>query len=252
MRCPDHNRELVNGACPLCGGMFLSDGNALEAMAAGASSRLKPEERPDSLAYKKVRLCPEDAVPMAPLRIDRLEAWVEKCPTCEGLWVEKSDVRTLTMLHKSKQRQQGYASLSDAEKKELAQGLAESTARETGPDLNLAGATLVAVGVPLLNKVEGGRTPWATFGFAIALTAAFAFLDAGNLGYVAGSADLWRLFHLDVRALRLRAPARQPRLSVGVRRCGRTEGAAVAVSARRVAAGPAHHRRRGESGCVTR
>lgn len=185
MKCPDHAKELKDLRCPTCLGelMALSE---LEMRVRGGPALLAP----DAKARVKPRQCPQCSLVMMPLRIGKAEAFIERCTSCESLWVEKSDLRTLEMLAKSAARQAAYASMSDAEKKELASGLAEATKVDTGPDVGVAQAALsVATGVPMLDRLQGDKFPFLTCGYAAVLVAMYLLFDAKDLGYVSGSGD---------------------------------------------------------------
>ena len=160
----------------------------LEARVAGGPALLSAQ--PPKIRLRE-RRCPQCEVPMAPLRIGKAEAFIERCPSCESLWVEKPDLRTLELLAKSAARQAAYASMSDAEKKELASGLAEATKVDTGPDVGVAQTALsVATGVPLLDRLQGDKFPGVTLGYAGLLVAMYLLFDVNALAYVAGSGAL--------------------------------------------------------------
>ena len=95
--CPDDARELApdpSGSlgCKLCGGALCTEGE-LEAIAPSSVEALKVEVRPDSGAFARTRACPTCRSPMVPMRMGQLDAWLEKCPSCEGYWVERQDRR---------------------------------------------------------------------------------------------------------------------------------------------------------------
>ncbi len=163
----------------------------LEARVPGSTALLAP----DPAARVKPRQCPQCSTPMVPQRIGAAEAWVEQCPGCESCWVEKSDLRTLELYAKSAARRAAYASMSDSEKKELAQGLAEATKVDTGPDVGVAQAALsAATGVPMVDRLQGDQTTWLTWVYAAALGATFFGWEPEQLAYRAGSGDLWQAF----------------------------------------------------------
>ncbi|MBL8956979.1 MAG: rhomboid family intramembrane serine protease [Myxococcaceae bacterium] len=186
MRCPDHPRDLNDSKCPVCAGELMAPGD-LEARVPGSSALLAPAPT----ARVKARQCPQCSTPMVPQRIERAEAFVERCPGCEALWVERSDLRTLQLYAKSAARRAAYASMSDAEKKELAHGLAEATKGDTGPDVGVAQAALsAATGVPLVDKLQGDQTPYLTWLYAAVLVATYFTLSAEALAYTSGSGDV--------------------------------------------------------------
>jgi membrane associated rhomboid family serine protease len=142
----------------------------------------------------KPRNCPQCSALMAGMRIGKLEAWVDRCPACELYWVERTDARSMDMLLKSAARQKAFASMSEKERKELASGIAEATHVDTGPDIGVAGAVLSAAGVPVVDRVQGDRTPWMTWIYALAICAVYLVTKSEDLAYRAGSGDLVTAF----------------------------------------------------------
>lgn len=172
--CPDHARELTTAplgrACPFCRGVLVSLPD-LEAAVPETTTVIEVESRLDALPFKKRRACPDCAVTMTPWRIGRLEAWVEKCPSCELLWVEASDLASLKLVTKTIARQDAWASMDTKSRTEIAQGLADvpkPMAQAT------AGQTVQAlVGVPVLTGLEGAQRSIATYVSVLVLTLAF-------------------------------------------------------------------------------
>jgi membrane associated rhomboid family serine protease len=133
---------------------------ALVAAAGPVDEVLEVEGRTDAIAYKKPRACPECATTMTPLRIARLEAWVERCPSCERHWVEPSDLRSLKMVSTSQARREAWATLDDTERRELAAGFAEAVAPPKSglvEALTMGEAVRAAFGVPVLTGLRGAQ-----------------------------------------------------------------------------------------------
>ncbi|MBK7859588.1 MAG: rhomboid family intramembrane serine protease [Archangiaceae bacterium] len=190
MKCPDHARELKDLRCPVCLGELMAE-SELETRVPGALALLSAAVG----ARTRPRTCPQCETAMNSLRIGKAEAFVERCPSCETFWVEKADLKTLDLFAKSAARQAAFASMSDAEKRELASGLAEATKVDTGPDVGVAQAALsVATGVPMLDRVHGDRTPFLSWAWAAVLVACYAAFDAKDLALVAGSDDVLAAF----------------------------------------------------------
>jgi len=190
VRCPDHPRELKDLRCPACFGELMAP-SELDTRVPGATALLAPAPA----ARVKPRQCPQCSTPMVPHGIGPAQAWVEQCPGCEAYWVEKSDLRTLELYSKSAARRAAYASMSDAEKKELASGLAEATKGDTGPDVGVAQAALsAATGVPLVDRLQGDQTTFMTWLFAAALALAFFGFEPEELAYTSGSGELLGAF----------------------------------------------------------
>ena len=110
--------------------------------------------------------------PMVPLRLAQLDAWVERCPACEVLWVEKQDRRSLVLCTKQKARKVAYQSFSPKEREVMATELAQDVAPDA-PSLSPFHALLAALGLPVVTRTLGAKTPWATWGLAAALVLSF-------------------------------------------------------------------------------
>ncbi|PTL76063.1 rhomboid family intramembrane serine protease [Vitiosangium sp. GDMCC 1.1324] len=174
--CPDDGKPLVaRGAelsCPGCGGSCLSLAE-LEKAAPGVREQLGVETRETSGAFTRTRLCPGCGAVMAPLRMARLEAWLEHCTACELYWADRQDRRTLQMLSKREARRSVVASMPEKERQELARELA--VVPETGPSLSPVHTTLAMLGLPVVTRTEGGRTPVLTWALAVVLVAIFLY-----------------------------------------------------------------------------
>ncbi|MBL8917477.1 MAG: rhomboid family intramembrane serine protease [Myxococcaceae bacterium] len=173
--CPDHPRELAAAtpgrACPFCRGVLLTT-EELEHERPGAGAVLEVEGRDDALPFKKPRRCPDCGGPMTPLRIGRLEAWVEKCAACELLWVERGDLTSLALVTKTIQRQDAWASMDSATRAEAAKELADVPERAPQPTLGQTAQALV--GLPVLGQLEGAQPSVATWVSLGVLVAVFA------------------------------------------------------------------------------
>jgi uncharacterized Zn finger protein (UPF0148 family) len=128
MLCPDDGaalREEGDGraACPTCRGHALA-GAAFAAAYPGVEAALAPERDPESGAFARERPCPGCGVPMAPLRIGGLLAWIERCGTCQLLWVERLDERVLAALRSRLARERAAATMPAEERRQMASELA--------------------------------------------------------------------------------------------------------------------------------
>lgn len=175
--CPDDGGELEldaggSSVCGRCGGELLSR-EALGARAPALAEALALETRAESGAFARVRTCPECASPMAPWRLSSLEAWLERCPSCEAYWLDRQDRRTIAMLAARQARAQAYQSLSRAERAEIAHGLAEASSPAELPALHPVHAGLAWLGFPVVTRTEGERLPLATWSLALALLTVF-------------------------------------------------------------------------------
>ncbi len=193
--CPDDQRPLqphpAGGACRVCGGV-LCNADALTVLVPDANPEgLAPETRSDAPVLTKPRACPEDATPMTPLRIGKMEAWIERCPQCSRCWVERIDQRTLA-LHARQSRVQGaYASFTETERKELASDLARESVGDAYP-ISAFHQFLATLGLPVVRRTRGDTIPLATWGIALVLVAVFAFEQFNG-----GADDFARLHGLD-------------------------------------------------------
>jgi membrane associated rhomboid family serine protease/Zn-finger nucleic acid-binding protein len=191
--CPDDQRPLVvakDGAhsCPLCRGRLV-DAASLKGE---VHDILAVETRTKSPAFARQRLCPACTALMAPWRIGQLEAWLERCPQCQVLWVETLDQRTLEKQAFNRVASQVYQSLSVDEKKTLAKGLASEPVEAAPPPLSAFHSVLAMLGLPVVTRQEGGRTPLATWSLAALALALFIVVDPMAVSLVAGEAHLWQ------------------------------------------------------------
>ena len=179
-RCPDDGQELVaksaSPTCPRCGGVWVAADELAALTPKAGTHLLSPETRADAAAFKKPRACPECAAPLAPWRIGQLDAWANRCPSCERFWFEKQDLRSLEMVAKRQAVQQAYQTFTAEERKELARDLAQASEGEGYP-LSPAHAALAYLGLPVIRRTQGSRTPVVTWLLALGL--AIAYLVGG-------------------------------------------------------------------------
>ncbi|MHB8873714.1 MAG: rhomboid family intramembrane serine protease, partial [Myxococcaceae bacterium] len=171
--CPDDGRALdaePTGAlvCPGCGGAALAESD-LEAQVRDA---LSIETRESSGAFARERRCPSCEAPMAPWRIARMDAWLERCPSCGLYWLERQDRRTVAQLGKRRALSEAVKTLKPSERAELARDLATS-AGEYPLELSPVHAALASFGLPVVTRKDGDRTPFGTWALAVALVALF-------------------------------------------------------------------------------
>lgn len=174
-RCPDDGRPLsadAGGAlvCAACGGAAIAEAD----FEAPVRAALSLETRETSGAFVRERRCPSCEAPMAPWRIGKMDAWVERCPVCELCWLDRQDRRTLEQLGRRRARAEAMQTLKPAERAELASDLAAATAAALPQSLSPAHALLAAMGLPVVTRKEGERTPYATWAIGLVLIAVFA------------------------------------------------------------------------------
>ena len=157
----------------------------------GAGALLKPEPSPPK---GRTRQCLDCAKPMGSLRIGTSAAWVEQCPDCARVWVEKADVRTLHLLLKRSSRQSAYASLSSPERASLAGDLAKAVTESQLKTLAIEDQALAVLGVPVLRGATGDRSIWLTWALSASLVLTQLAGAADSLAYTVGSGDVSHLF----------------------------------------------------------
>lgn len=195
--CPDHARELVTGAdgraCPFCRGRFVTP-SQLNDIDPEVTQVLAPETRADALPFKKRRACPDCATTMAPLRLGRLEAWIEQCPQCEGAWVEPADVKSIALIVSGQRRHDAWSSMDASERQAIARDLAESELPKSElpvEDLSAGQVAQAVVGVPVLTQLDGDQRPIVTLACTaiLACIALGGFLAPDNFGFEALAYD---------------------------------------------------------------
>jgi len=176
--CPEDGLALTSTAdavlaCAVCGGACLST-QEITALTPGIVEELSQETREDSGAFARDRRCPGCGALMAPWRLGKLEAWVERCASCDLFWFERQDRRTAQMLSRQKARQDAVEQISPSERQELARDLAQAAA-ESAPRLPLSPfhEVLTRFGLPVVTRTESYRTPLLTFGLAAVLIAVY-------------------------------------------------------------------------------
>lgn len=177
-QCLEHpKKELAPGpdgalACSLCGSAWMTP-TEVDGLAAGALESLTVETREKSGAFAKRRHCLECRGVLTPMRIGRLDGWVERCAECDRYWVDQVDRRSFQMLSRNTARQKAFDTLAPEEKRELASGIAESVGASHEPQLSGGQVLLAALGLPMLERVEGNRVPWMTWSLASVLVLVF-------------------------------------------------------------------------------
>jgi len=164
--------QAVGESCPICRGVWV-DAAALDALEPGAAAvPLVPEARLDAPPYRTTRRCPDCEAVLAPWRMGRMEAWALRCPGCERLWMGKLERHTLRLLARRTAVRRAVQSFSPDERREMAFDLAEASQGE-GYSLSPAHGLLAKLGLPVVLRTQGERTPVATWLLALALTALF-------------------------------------------------------------------------------
>jgi membrane associated rhomboid family serine protease len=182
--CPDDASPLAAApdgllSCKRCGGALCS-ASELDALIPDATETLMPETRQESAAFRRMRRCPACQATLVPLRIGRLEAWVERCPTCETYWLDRLDRSSLSLVARQQARVDAFASFSAQERQELAADLAQAAAPDE-PAISPFHRLLASVGLPVVTRTSGARTPVMTWALSLLLVLAFVACRATGL-----------------------------------------------------------------------
>jgi membrane associated rhomboid family serine protease len=177
LTCPDHGVELRASPqghdCPRCRGSLLAP-RELERRFSGAEGLLTAETRDDAACFVRPRQCPACAAVLLPWRLGPSEAWVDRCAACGHDWLDASDALALERLSRQHARTKAWASFSEAERAEMASGLAERPRTEVleTEALTVQEAALAAAGLPLVGgHLEGTQRPVVTWLLAAVMVA---------------------------------------------------------------------------------
>jgi membrane associated rhomboid family serine protease len=186
------------GDCRRCGAGWRTQTD-LVARGASAYARLAPDET-DTAGPSRALACPACRTTLAPWKLDTLEVWLYRCPSCAGWLCPRGTPATLARLDAQLRRQAAFASFSPEERAAMAREIAAEAA-ESAPDPELppVHAVLALLGLPVVRRVRRERLPVATWGLALVLIAVFvgeargAGVDAAiaRLGYGPSNRGLW-------------------------------------------------------------
>lgn len=181
-RCPDDGGPLsptARGlACRACGGAALEPAE-LEALSPSiaASLRLETDERSGAFALR--RRCPRCEAAMAPWRLSERRLWIERCPSCELLWLDRNDLLLLRTYGPAQPARPPSPSAPAAADEPGVGGLSGLTG-----DLHPLQAVLAWFGFPVVIETEGDHPPIVTVTLCLVLLATFgvwAATDAPGL-----------------------------------------------------------------------
>jgi hypothetical protein len=134
MICPDDGsdlREEAQGvhACRSCRGRaILRDGFA--AAQPVVHALLEPEQDRASGAFAHERGCPSCDRTMTPLRVGDQRCWLEWCPACGLLWIEKLDTYVVERLEKRIPLERAVHGIPAAERAAMASDMAHELERD--------------------------------------------------------------------------------------------------------------------------
>ena len=188
------------GGCRRCGCRWRAAADDLGASAPTAFAKLAPEVAGARDAPRRALACPACAARLAPWRLERLQVWMYRCPSCEGWLFPRGTLDTLSRRELQLQREAAVASFSPEERAVMAREIAAETA-ETAPDpeLPLVHGLLAKLGLPVVTRIHRERVPLVSWALAVALVAVFvaelrgAGIDAAvaRLGYGPDNRGLW-------------------------------------------------------------
>lgn len=158
--------------CPRCGGLWI-DASGLDGLGPGAANDLlAPETRTDAPPYRTTWHCPDCEAVLAPWRLGGMEAWALRCPSCERLWLGKLEQRTLKLLTRRTAVERAVQSFSPDERREMASDLAQASLG-AGYALSPVHQWMARLGLPVVLRTQGTRSPLVTWLLALALTALY-------------------------------------------------------------------------------
>jgi membrane associated rhomboid family serine protease len=129
---------------------------------------------------------------MAPFRVAQA-VWTYRCPSCFWYWFGRGVLENLAHQVQQKDRERIYTALPEADRRELAGGLAGLHKGERS--LSPVHALLALFGFPVVSGVSRTRTPWATWILALLLVVSYiAQGDSEAVAQVAYRSDAPRLW----------------------------------------------------------
>lgn len=168
-RCPEDGATLRGGGsgpvCGTCRGSWTPGPGDAEALRG-----LRLETRLSASVHGRRLACPDCDAVLAPWRIGQLESWAFACPSCEGIWFPEAARRQAADDRKRRSRAEAWSSFSPEERKEMVESLSEGIDGATYSLSPLHGF-LVTLGMPVVVRTQGSRTPWATWSLAVVLIA---------------------------------------------------------------------------------
>lgn len=201
LACPFDGVALdAAGGCRRCGCRWRVDAGDLTASAPTAFAKLAPEVAGARDAPRRALVCPACAASLAPWRLEKLQVWMYRCPSCAGWLCPRGTLDTLSRRELQLRREAGFASFSPEERAAMARDIAAETAEATpDPELPLVHGLLAKLGLPVVTRIHRERVPLVTWALALALVAVFvaelrgAGIDAAvaRLGYGPDHRGLW-------------------------------------------------------------
>jgi membrane associated rhomboid family serine protease/Zn-finger nucleic acid-binding protein len=173
LACPFDGFALdAAGDCRRCGAAWRSEAD-VAARGASAFRRLAPDETSGD-GPSRTLSCPACRTTLAPRRLDKLDVWLYRCPSCAGWLCPRGTLGTLARVDAQARRQAAFESFSPEERAAMAREIAAEAAA-SAPDAELppVHAFLALLGLPVVTRIRRERLPLATWALAIALIAVF-------------------------------------------------------------------------------
>jgi membrane associated rhomboid family serine protease len=199
LACPFDGFALdAAGDCRRCGAAWRSEAD-VAARGASAFQRLAPDETSGE-GPSRMLPCPACRTTLSPRRLEKLDVWLYRCPSCGGWLCPRGTLGTLARVDAQVRRQAAFESFSPEERAAMAREIAAEAA-ESAPDAELppVHAFLALLGLPVVTRIGRERLPLATWALAIALVAVFVVEARGagvdgavaHLAYGPQNRGLW-------------------------------------------------------------
>jgi membrane associated rhomboid family serine protease len=186
------------GDCRRCGAVWRAEAD-VAARGATAFRRLAPDETTGE-GPSRTLSCPACAARLVPWRLDTLDVWLYRCPSCQGWLCPRGTLGTLARVDAQMRRQVAFESFSPEERASMAREIAaEAAASAPDPELPPVHAFLALLGLPVVTRIARDRLPLVTWGLALALIAVFVAEARGtgvddalaHFGYGPANRGLW-------------------------------------------------------------
>ncbi|HXU05178.1 MAG TPA: rhomboid family intramembrane serine protease [Polyangia bacterium] len=145
-------------------------------------------------------VCPACRATLAPWRLQQLDIWMYRCPSCAGWLCPRGTPATLSRLELQIQRRDAFDSFSPEEREEMAREIAAEAAA-SAPDRELPPVQdfLARFGIPVVTSIHRERIPAMTWALALTLVAVFVVETRGadveqmvaRFGYGPDNRGLW-------------------------------------------------------------
>jgi membrane associated rhomboid family serine protease len=166
--------------CRRCGAGWRSEAD-LSARAPDAFRRLAQDRAVGTPGPAWKLACPACRATLAPWRLDKLDVWLYRCPSCAGWLCPRGTLATLSRLELQLKRRDAFESFSPEERAEMARDIAaEAAASAPEPELPPIQQILVRFGIPVVTRIQRARTPTMTWALALTLIAVFVIETRGS------------------------------------------------------------------------